>query len=1473
MSFFSRKKNQPSPSQVAQNNVSVAQTPSQALAQLSAAGASAASQSSAGRETPQQQSGSLRGESALAQAGNGGLAPIPQQQQPPQHQQPQQQRTQTRNIGPGPNGSGPNSMQPAQQQQQPSNGSRQNPAFPWSARRFNLLPAEVIPKPGIAPPTTPSPSPFPRYGHSLSTTATANGDLFIFGGLVRERARNDVYVYNTNNSTLNLCETNGTVPSPRTGHACALVSNVLIVWGGTESSVDPATTSTKEKLDNTLYFLNLIGKEWNSIPAMPNAPAPMGRYGHAVTMIGTKLFVFGGHGGEDGRVLNDLWSFDLQSIKSNAAGARWELWEPASPDRPAPRTGHVFGGTDKDYHYNDTWSFSLTTRKWTELSCIGYTPAPRESHAAAIVGNVIYIFGGRGVNGQDLGDLAAFKISNQRWYMFQNMGPSPTARCGHAMSAIGTKVFVVGGESTTKGEDTSSMHILETRHIKYPDDNMKPANPSVPFADQNNSRKPSFTNMQQQNGRPMSPERAMSPSGRPIQPNGAAQSLQSGPANGKSKPPVRPRRDDDDLNMTDDGFDMASSEHSHQTHTRAKSPAQQVVTNRAMSPAMMNGGQPQNMAAVTMGMNGNNVTGRSSPALAGRGSPLPGRASPVVTDRSRAAEPQQNGNGTNNPSPTLNGFARPSSRTGGGGSVGNVTADLLRDLKAKDMELDSVKRQMAWMKEALAKATRAGFVQTESGASPEVGGMNNIAASEEGSDARYSELALKFKQFKAQVQSAMAEQARQASERIADAERIKSSATQEAAYYRAKIAALEVSNEAELQRVERTRIAELEGHMSALMNERWSQDRKMNELTDSLALQTMLYEQAETRATDAAKRAEKMDETHTRTVQSYNDLLDEHELLQAKYRDSQDKLVSQSSLLEQREADEVSLRAQVDELTQSREQHIRALEQTRVALQASSARAMEIDMQYQRSQEQIRTLESDLAELRGELETRATEAEAARARLADAENSWAKSREEADAFRALTTTSLGELLDSHRDLLADEDRTLRGHSEKIQAVEAEAQSLRMMLRELSQRSDEASSKLTDERRRNHELEIEQTSLQNQIIALRGQLSTAMADSGRLRKELSTMENRVKDKTKGLSDATAKLGMLRNYLAENGISIDDVDLQRPSSRLNGASSPEALSDLENKLAERTRLHENSERELAQVLRRKRDMEVQVSELSAQLESVRSGAGDTRSREAGTDVDKVHEEYRARIQQLEADYEMAVNYVKGTDKMMTRIREELARQRKTNAALQADLTAARNGKAVDSRVRNVNGRSTPSTEDEGTRSHFSDAQRQVQRLTNENKELRLRLENLEKELELLRDNLVASQQEADDRFNQVQELQMDIERLQQSLVIARGGNDETLMEKLHAENSTLRRENEQLSHKIGLLLEVEQPSFGRRPVSGRLSTSSSENALAFEHLSSELDDWHRQIASSMSNRRPLSDFDEKPDAPERVRSPHS
>lgn len=131
-----------------------------------------------------------------------------------------------------------------------------------------------------------------------------------------------------------------------------------------------------------------------------------------------------------------------------------------------------FGGTDGRYHYNDTWAFDLATKSWSELPCTGYIPCPREGHAAALVDDIMYIFGGRGVDGANIGQLAAFKISTRRWFMFQNMGLEPSPRSGHGMAAVGSKVYVLGGvcEDGVGGnkQGANFVHILETSTLLRP---------------------------------------------------------------------------------------------------------------------------------------------------------------------------------------------------------------------------------------------------------------------------------------------------------------------------------------------------------------------------------------------------------------------------------------------------------------------------------------------------------------------------------------------------------------------------------------------------------------------------------------------------------------------------------------------------------------------------------------------------------------------------------------------------------------------------------------------------------------------------------------------------------------------------------------------------------------------------------------------------------------------------------------------
>lgn len=117
------------------------------------------------------------------------------------------------------------------------------------------------------------------------------------------------------------------------------------------------------------------------------------------------------------------------------------------------------------------WQFDISIQQWSRLECIGYIPAAREGHAAALVGDVMYLFGGRTGSGIDLGDLAAFKISSRRWYTFQNMGIPPSPRAGHSMvnSPSGDILIIGGRPSMSEKEDQlQEIFVLNTSKIKYP---------------------------------------------------------------------------------------------------------------------------------------------------------------------------------------------------------------------------------------------------------------------------------------------------------------------------------------------------------------------------------------------------------------------------------------------------------------------------------------------------------------------------------------------------------------------------------------------------------------------------------------------------------------------------------------------------------------------------------------------------------------------------------------------------------------------------------------------------------------------------------------------------------------------------------------------------------------------------------------------------------------------------------------------
>ncbi|KAF5099674.1 hypothetical protein D0Z00_001557 [Geotrichum galactomycetum] len=257
-------------------------------------------------------------------------------------------------------------------------------------------------------------------------------------------------------------------PCPRVGHASLTLGNAFIIFGG--------DTKTKESdiLDSELYLLNTTALKWTT--ASISGRKPIGRYGHTISTVGSVLYIFGGQLNDT--FFDDLISYDLTTLQS--PNSHWNFIKPASPSPPA-RTNHtvithddklyLFGGTDGKNWYNDTWCYDPAFNTWKELNCTGFVPEPCEGHAATIVGDIMYVFGGRSRESKDLGLLSALIISSEKWFNFQNMGPGPSPRSGHSMTAFDVdKIIVMGGESPNVSEhDTiNKVFVLDTSKINYP---------------------------------------------------------------------------------------------------------------------------------------------------------------------------------------------------------------------------------------------------------------------------------------------------------------------------------------------------------------------------------------------------------------------------------------------------------------------------------------------------------------------------------------------------------------------------------------------------------------------------------------------------------------------------------------------------------------------------------------------------------------------------------------------------------------------------------------------------------------------------------------------------------------------------------------------------------------------------------------------------------------------------------------------
>ena len=102
---------------------------------------------------------------------------------------------------------------------------------------------------------------------------------------------------------------------------------------------------------------------------------------------------------------------------------------------------------------NDVHVLDLETQQWSAPACSGKLPVARYGHVAAVVGEEMLVYGGRGAGGELPVDVVGLNLRTFRWTHHQTATPPPRGRFNHAATLVGTRLCVFGGWDGTQSMD------------------------------------------------------------------------------------------------------------------------------------------------------------------------------------------------------------------------------------------------------------------------------------------------------------------------------------------------------------------------------------------------------------------------------------------------------------------------------------------------------------------------------------------------------------------------------------------------------------------------------------------------------------------------------------------------------------------------------------------------------------------------------------------------------------------------------------------------------------------------------------------------------------------------------------------------------------------------------------------------------------------------------------------------------------
>lgn len=275
-----------------------------------------------------------------------------------------------------------------------------------------------------------------NYGDYPDLIAEHRGVLiddkfYIYGGVnASEEELNSVYIYSIEDQTWEKKEFSEDEVPPRTGHSMTGYGNSLIVFGGfakgkfsndvfiydtEENSWEHVPTDYKDPRTSSIFIKNLKHDNKSTIQADVSREIPEG-------MEGVQK--------EEEQNIKKTIENELKISKKSLSNYDTKQILENNSKYPAPRINHsqvtyntsiiIYGGINKNGKYfDDMWEFNIANRTWKKIEFNGETPKPRQGHSALLIGDNIYIFGGKIANVFEINEFWKFDLLKSRFELIE----------------------------------------------------------------------------------------------------------------------------------------------------------------------------------------------------------------------------------------------------------------------------------------------------------------------------------------------------------------------------------------------------------------------------------------------------------------------------------------------------------------------------------------------------------------------------------------------------------------------------------------------------------------------------------------------------------------------------------------------------------------------------------------------------------------------------------------------------------------------------------------------------------------------------------------------------------------------------------------------------------------------------------------------------------------------------------------------